>query len=126
MGHILLDVLKKLELLKQERAIWVEVTDHLLKYVDDDIRSPGKAIVAEGCASQVVPQDMVQNFVNDIRKREVEPLEAKIISIETLQVEETGDGKGNEEEQAPRSKPIKPKGIHALAQKRKGGGQKTG
>ena len=93
---------RELERLKHLRAVWMEMVEHLSKFVDQEVRRSEHCVVAEGCIENKVPQSVVKEFIAYINDQEIDPLNKKIEEIESLTVTET---KNNE----PKKKgPIRP------------------
>ena len=96
---------RELERLKHSRAVWMEIVEHLSKFVDQEVRQAEHGIVAEGCVENRVPQPVIKEFVAYINDQEIDPLNKKIGEIEGLTVTETKD---NEPETQG---PIRPPGT---------------
>jgi hypothetical protein len=103
----------ELERLKHQRAVWMEIVEHLSKHIDREGRQANHGIKAEDCIKNVVPQSMVQEFINLVNEGEIDPLNQEIGALENLNVEEEEDG--------PKGDPGKKEG----AKKKKGPGKKS-
>lgn len=97
MTRTVAEAARELEKLKHERAVWMEIVEHLSKFVDQEVRAAEQRIVAEDCVENKVPQSVVLEFIEYINNQEVDPLNEQIEGIESLSVQET---KNNE----PKSK----------------------
>jgi hypothetical protein len=104
----------ELERLKHQRAVWMEIVEHLSKTVDKESKNADHGIQAEDCIASVVPQEVVKEFIELINDEEIEPLNQEIGSLENLNVEEEKDG--------PKGDPDKKKGT----KKKKGPNKKSG
>lgn len=115
MTRTVAEAAKELELLKHERAVWMEIVEHLSRFVDQEVRAAEVRIVAEGCVENKVPQSVITEFIQYINDQEVDPLNEQIEGIEGLVVTET---KRNE----PKAKgAIKPKASNQTDQGAKPG-----
>jgi len=123
----LAEVLRELENLRHHRAVWMELVEHLSKFVDQEVRHADQAIPAEGCVVSKVPQPIVKEFLDYINHNEITPLNIRIDEIENLGVTETkDDNPENQEKDTPAGKakgkgnkaaktPPAPKGIRVIA-----------
>ena len=96
--------MRELEELKHERAVWMELVEHLSRFVDHEVKQADSKIVAEGCISPHVPQELVQRFIDSINENEIEPLNESISALENLGVEQE-----DEQEEADEEKPARRK-----------------
>lgn len=108
------ETVNELERLKHQRAVWMEIVEHLSKHVDKESKNADHGIAAEDCIASVVPQGVVKEFVDLINDEEIDPLNQEIDALENLYVEE--------EENGPEGDPGKKKG----AKKKKGPLKKGG
>jgi len=84
---------------RQERAVWEQVVDSLMKHVDTDTVSASSSITAEGCVKKEVPQEIVAAVIDYIESSHIGPLTQELEDLEALQVVETNN------DEAEQSKP---------------------
>lgn len=104
------EIMEKLERLRHEKAVWEDINEHLGNCIDTETLEKKSNIVAVGCISSEVPQDIVQEFIDTIAEQQIVPLDEQIRSLEGLQVEETED---NDEEDKKPKQPSKKKKAKA-------------
>jgi len=112
-----IEALQKLEESRQHRAVWHQVVDTLIKFVDTEVREAQHGIPAEGCVAKLVSQEIITEIVRGIEAEKIAPLEEEIESLENLEVVETKkDDKSTKGKRATRPKPTKknPQGIRAV------------
>jgi hypothetical protein len=137
MALTLAEAVEKLELLKQQRAVWLELVDHLSKFIDQEVSKADHVIPADGCVSQNVPQEVIEGFIHEINGNEIDPLDEEINALENRAVTETKKDAKNKPKQAtanpkkraakkpnPKQKAAGTKGIRAVPApaRLKGGG----
>ena len=82
------EVLKRLDQQRFTLSVWQEVINHLSKTVSVGETQASEAIVAENCSATTVPEDVVQQVIDSIMEKEVNPLIQQIEAVENLTVEE--------------------------------------
>jgi hypothetical protein len=112
------ETVQELERLKHLRAVWMETVEFLSRCVDKESRKADHGIIAEGCVSSTVPQNIVQEFLDQINEEEIDPLNIEIGALENLFVEEANDGTEPEDQ----NKKAKPKTEKGTLKKRKSKG----
>ena len=85
---------------RQERVVWDQIVDSLMKYLDTDTVSASSAIVAEGCVKKEVPQEIVSAVIEYIETQHIEPLTKELEDLENLQVVETSNDEAQQEKPA--------------------------
>lgn len=88
----------ELERLKHERAVWMEVAEFLSRFVDHEVSKADHKIKAEGCIRPEVSQKLISEFVDSINEQEIDPLNDRIQTLESLGVEEQEDDREEEGE----------------------------
>ena len=82
----LAEAVEALEQLKYQRAVWSEIVEHLARFIDAEVQEADHGIVADGCVSQHVPQEVVSEFVDMINDGKIDPLNEAIDELEGLHV----------------------------------------
>lgn len=108
-------MVRRNELLHQ-RAIWQEVIDHLIKFLDTDSTSATVGIKTDG-GGLVVPQDRVELTLSEIKNGYMTEIDEELDRINKSEVAENGKQK----KQSTKSKAKKSK---SGATKSKGGGKR--
>jgi hypothetical protein len=88
----LAQLIKQLNALKAEKAVWIAASAHISKWVEKNTVSPGLRPSADGAE---VPDSAIWNVIQDIADNKVGPLERKIKRLENQEVPH--DDKGKEE-----------------------------
>jgi len=83
------EVLKRLDEQKFTLAVWQEIINHLSKTVSVGETQATEAIGTENCSAPIVPEVIVQQVIDHIIDKEVNPLVQQIEAVENLTVEET-------------------------------------
>jgi len=96
----LAEAMRKLEDSKYRRVVWNEIVRIISQFVDSETRKADSGIGADGCTSQVVPQEIIQQVIDEVNVEKIEPLEEYISYFENLTVEETDV----EQEEKPKTK----------------------
>jgi len=122
MPSTLAEAVQELERFKQQRAVWMEVVDHLSKFVDDEVEQAQQPLHADGCVSQNVPQDVIAEIINSINEETVAPLNDGVYSLENLQVEETNveEASGKKGKSAKTKRRTGKKSVRVVPQRARG------
>ncbi len=116
MAQTVAQVASKLERLRHDRAIWMELVEFLSKCVDDDVREASQHIRAEQCVQSRVPQEVIVVHIERINDDEIDPLNDAIAALENMSVEETNPNakKATKGPKRPGVKGPRPKGRGAI------------
>lgn len=101
MARTVAEALKKLNEFEAERAVWLEVTGFLRRFVDSEVRKPDEVITSE--LGLHVPQEVIQRVLDAIAGERIEPLAREIRRIQgqSVESEEKEDGSEEGKEVAP-------------------------
>lgn len=99
MAQSLADTLYRIEDLKQQLAVWNNLTNHLAQFLDTEAREAQDGITAPGCVRpecrvrgrEVVPQSVIDIIIQGIDEDHVQPLTKEIASLESLVVVEASN-----------------------------------
>jgi hypothetical protein len=76
---------------KHRLAVWEAVFQYLDdSFVAKDGRPPQKAIKAEGCATEIVPEDIVEEILGYLSEGPIKDLKAKIATVESQEITPPG------------------------------------
>lgn len=89
---------------RQERAVWEQVVDSLMKYVDTDTVAAADAVKAEGCVKKEVPQEIVSAVIEYIESNHIGPLTKELEDLENLQVVETSNDEAKQGKPAQKAR----------------------
>ena len=89
---------------RQERAVWEQVVDSLMKYVDTDTVAAADAIKAEGCVKKEVPQEIVSAVIEYIESNHIVPLTKELEDLERLQVVETSNDEAKQDKPSAKTR----------------------
>lgn len=85
---------EQLELLiahQHRLAVWEAIFQYLDdSFISKDGRPPLKAIKAEGCSVEVVPEDVVEEILGSINEGPIKERKEQIADVEQLEVSEPG------------------------------------
>lgn len=107
----LIEALNLLYNRKHTREVWLEVSNFLGGFVDGDVSMAESAIEVEGAG--VVPQSVILDVLDKIRREEIDPLNREVTALERSGVEM----EGSDGDEAEKPKQVKRKEVKRKAPK---------
>jgi hypothetical protein len=120
MKHNFCDVMNRRSDLLHQLAIWQEVVDHLLKFLDTDATPATIGIRTDGGGGMTVPQDRIEIVLNEIKNGYMAEINDELDKINKSEVaehvkqekrlgkkvkKEGEKGKGSKARKAPATRP---------------------